>query len=242
MKVGIIQSNYIPWKGYFDFIDDVDLFVFHDDLQYTKGDWRNRNKIKTKNGAIWLTVPVKYYSVSQLIMETEIDYSQRWQQKHLNQINENYHKASFFDQVYDEYAGIVLCKYSTISELNVALIKWIMEKLGINTNLLMSSEIKPVGSKTERLIDILTKLNATVYFSGPSAKNYLDYSKFEEAGIGLEYKSYDYKKYKQLSYPFIDGVTILDLIFNQGMNIREYFKSLSLNKPVVRSRKSECFI
>ena len=83
MRVGIIQSCYIPWRGYFDFIDDVDLFIFHDNLQYTKGDWRNRNKIKTPNGLCWLTVPVKYDQTSQLIEETRIDYSQKWQQKHI---------------------------------------------------------------------------------------------------------------------------------------------------------------
>ena len=239
MKVGIIQSNYIPWKGYFDFIDDVDLFVFHDDLQYTKGDWRNRNKIKTETGTIWLSVPVKYHNHSQLIMETEIDNSQHWQQKHLNQIKENYHKAQFFDEIYTEYESILQNKFDTISELNVSLIKWMLKKLKINTPVMMSSELKPVGSKTERLIDLLTKLRASVYLSGPSAVSYLDYSKFREAGIGLEYKSYEYKEYKQLFGSFVESISILDLVFNQGLNVREYFKSLSKNEIVIKTKRME---
>lgn len=239
MKVGIIQSNFIPWRGYFDFIDDVDLFVFHDDLQYTKGDWRNRNKIRTTTGTTWLTIPVKYRSTSQLITNTEIDYSQRWQQRHLNQINENYHKALFFDQVFNEYSQILLNKHSTISDLNVYLIKWIMKKLDIKTPIVMSSELNPIGSKTERLIDILTKLNATSYLSGPSAENYLDYKMFEDSGIGLYYKSYEYKEYQQQFQPFDGAVTVLDLIFNKGFDVRDYFKSISCNAKIIDSRKLE---
>ncbi|MGA7723579.1 MAG: WbqC family protein [Ignavibacteriaceae bacterium] len=237
MTVGIIQSNYIPWKGYFDFIDDVDLFVFHDDLQYTKGDWRNRNKIKTISSTTWLTVPVKYRSTIQLIAETEIDYSQRWQQKHLNQIKENYHRAPFFGRIFNEFSQILLDKYETISNLNLSLIKWIMNKLNIKTPVILASELKPIGSKTERLIDILTKLNASAYLSGPSAENYLDYTLFENSGIGLAYKTYNYKEYTQQFQPFDGTVTVLDLMFNKGFDVREYFKSINCNTKILDSKK-----
>ncbi len=233
MTVGIIQSSYIPWKGYFDFIDDVDVFVMYDDVQYSKNTWRNRNKIKTALGTTWLTVPVKYNSLSKIISETEIDYNQDWQSKHLRLIKENYYKSDFFEQIYDEFSELILNKYNNISQLNVALIKWIMNKLGINTPLVMSAELNPMGSKTERVIDILKKLKATEYLSGPSAENYLDYKMFEEVGIGLNYKSYIYKEYPQQNSPFEGEVTILDLLLNIGLNSREFFKSKISNKIII---------
>jgi len=242
MKVGIIQSNYLPWKGYFDFIDDVDLFVFHDDLQYTKNDWRNRNKIKTQSGLKWLTVPVKYNSVSQLISETPIDNSQNWQKKHLNQLKENYQSAGYFSQIYAELNEIICIKYPTISELNISLIKWVMKKLNINTPVIHSRELKPAGSRTERLIDILTKLNADTYLSGPSASEYLDLELFRNTGIGLEYKSYSYLEYNQQFLPFEHGVTILDLIFNIGIGDRKYFKSLIPGQIIIAQTKNTKYI
>ncbi len=107
MKVGIIQSNFLPWRGYFDFIREVDLFIIHDDLQYTKGDWRNRNKIKTPRGLEWITVPVNYKTTSQLIEETTIDYSTRWAQKMLNCIREVYRQAPYFEPYFTQLSGLV---------------------------------------------------------------------------------------------------------------------------------------
>lgn len=236
-KVGIVQSNYIPWRGYFDFIDDVDLFIFHDDLQYTKCDWRNRNKIKTPNGLLWLSVPVKYHKTSQQICDTQIDYSQSWQQKHINQIKTHYHKAPFYHLYADEFFTMIAQKFETISKLNISLIKWCMSKLLIDTPLRMSSEFSPVGSKTDRLIDILQKADATTYLSGPKAKDYLEPEKFAEAGIQLQYKLYQYKDYPQLWVPFEPAVTILDLLFNCGESSREYLKSLIENEEYIEPLK-----
>jgi len=237
VRVGIIQSNYIPWRGYFDFIDDVDLFIFHDDLQYTKGDWRNRNKIKTPNGLCWLTVPVKYDKTSQLIEQTRIDYSQRWQQKHINQIYTNYHNAPFYRLYADEFFNIIKQNYETISELNISLIKWSMSKLSIDTPLRMSSEFSPAGSKTDRLIDILKKADADIYLSGPTAKDYLETQKFSAAEIQLEYKSYQYHDYPQLWGTFEPAVTVLDLLFNCGEYSQEYLKSLRENEKHIERLK-----
>lgn len=244
MRVGIIQSCYIPWRGYFDFIDDVDLFIFHDNLQYTKGDWRNRNKIKTPNGLCWLTVPVKYDQTSQLIEETRIDYSQKWQQKHINQIDTNYHNAPVYGLYADEFFSIIRQDFETISELNISLTKWGMSKLSIDTPLRMSSEFNPVGSKTDRLIDILKKADADIYLSGPTAKGYLETEKFAAAGIQLEYKSYQYQDYPQLWGGFEPAVTILDLLFNCGEYSQEYLKSLHENEEYkeVLKLQMDCWI
>lgn len=234
MRVGIIQSCYIPWRGYFDFIDDVDLFIFHDDLQYTKGDWRNRNKIKTPRGLVWVIVPVHYKSTSQLICETIIDYSQRWIKKTINQMADNYQTSPYFKTYSDEFFNILNQKYETISQLNININNWIMQTLNIKTEIRISSEFHPVGSKTDRLIDILKKVGATSYLSGPSAKDYIEVEKFKEAGIGLEYKVYEYQEYPQLHGPFEPHVSVLDLLFNCGPDSRKYLKSLTPNKVVIR--------
>ena len=230
MRVGIIQSSYIPWRGYFDFIDQVDLFVFHDDLQFTKGDWRNRNKVKTPKGLCWLTVPVSYQHTNQLICDTMIDYSQPWARKHVQQIQAHYAGAPFYRQFADEFAAILAQRFRTISELNVALCCWVMDKLDIFTPIRMSSELAPVGRKTERLIDILNKVGADTYLSGPTAKGYLDEDLLRAHGIRLEYKSYDCPPYPQLWGGFEGAVTVLDLLFNTGPRAQRYMHSLTPNE------------
>lgn len=225
MRVGIIQSNYIPWRGYFDFIDSVDIFVFHDDLQYTKNDWRNRNKIKTKTGLVWLTVPVKYNKTSQLISETAIDYSQQWAKKHMNMIRENYQKAPYFKEIAEPFFEIISKYHSSISDLNIEIVKFIMDQLSIKTQIKMSCELAPEGVKTARVMDVLKKIGATRYLSGPAAKDYLDENMFAENKIRLEYKSYDYPEYPQLWGPFEGPVSVLDLLFNTGPDARKFLKS-----------------
>jgi len=232
VRVGVIQSSYIPWRGYFDFIDSVDIFVFHDDIQYTKGDWRNRNKLKTRNGTKWLTVPVSYNDVTQLICNTEIDFSTNWPKKHIQKWIENYRRAPYIENVNEILAPLGSPELMTISQLNIELIKRICSYLDINTPTILSSELSLVGSKTPRLIDLLKKLNATSYLSGPSAEVYLDKEVFFANEIQLEYKSYDYDPYPQLWGDFIDGVSILDLIANCGLKSRDYMRSKSPNKII----------
>jgi hypothetical protein len=225
VKVGIIQSNYIPWRGYFDFIDSVDLFIFHDDLQYTKDDWRNRNKIKTSKGTMWLTVPVRYKHTSQKINETTIDYSQDWVRKHLLQLKQWYETASHFETYFSKLENILQTSFESISALNIALCHWIMSELEITTPTRLSHEFQPHGSKTERLIDLLKKVNATTYLSGPNAKNYLNETPIYHNDIILEYKTYNYPAYEQLWGEFAGNVSVLDLLFNVGPKARNYLKS-----------------
>ncbi len=232
MRVGIIQSNYIPWRGFFDFIDDVDLFIFHDDLQYTKEDWRNRNRIKTPQGWQWLTVPVKQGHTQRLIMETEIDYSQKWQKIHFNRLQANYYAAPFMDNFLDAFMSIINQEFSKISDLNVALCRWVMERLEIRTPVRWSHELSPVGKKTARLIDILNKVGADTYLSGPSGANYLDVELFRRHGLQLEFKSYDYPPYPQPWGEFLGEVSVLDLLFNTGPGARRYLKSQTPNRRV----------
>ena len=225
MRVGIIQSNYLPWRGYFDFIDDVDLFVAHDDLQFTKGDWRNRNKIKTREGLRWMTVPVHYERTAQRICETAIDYSRNWQREHLHLIEAHLGKAPYVDDVLRLLQPAWDAGHRTISQLNIALLTAICGYLDIHTPIRMSSEFRLTGAKTERLIELLTAVGATTYLSGPTARVYLQEQRFADAGIRLEYKEYSYLSYPQLWGAFTGGVSIIDTIANCGRGARAVLKS-----------------
>lgn len=224
MKVGIIQSNFLPWRGYFDFIREVDVFVIEDDLQYTKGDWRNRNKIKTPRGAEWITVPVSYKHTAQLILETPIDYDQPWAKKILNRIRESYRNAPCFEPYFSELSEVLNRPFASISGLNIALIHWVCAHLEIYTPFKFSQDYQPQGTKTERVVDILRKLNATAYLSGPAGRNYILPELFEHASIQLVYKQYNYPVYEQLYPPYDPAVSVLDLLFMKGPAAKYYFE------------------
>jgi len=223
MKIGIIQSNYIPWRGYFDFIREVDAFVIHDDIQYTKGDWRNRNKIKTPAGLRWLTVPVHYDYTGQLIQDVRIDDSTKWLDGHLNQFIENYREAPYVSAAYALLVdGGTRNKPETISALNRDLIRNICAYLDIQTPMYSTVTMGITGTKTERIIQICKRLGATEYLSGPAAKAYLDEDALRRAGITPLYKVYDYPPYPQLHGAFSGNVSVLDLIANTGPDVRNY--------------------
>lgn len=215
--VVVLQSNYIPWKGYFDLIHDADLFVFYDDVQFTKNDWRNRNKIKTKKGSEWITVPVGS-DIDKLICEVEIKESS-WQLKHWKTIQMNYSKCPFFSRYQKMLEDIYLGRnWRNLSELNQYVIcKISQEFLGANTEFRDSREYGVSGHKLERLLDLVTKAGADRYISGPAAKKYIEPSRFTNAGIELVWKDYSgYPEYPQRYPPFEHGVSILDLLFNVG--------------------------
>ena len=217
MRVGIIQSNYIPWRGYFDFINSVDLFIFHDDLQYTKQDWRNRNKIKVwPQGTTWLTVPVKHERTDQLICETKIDYTKDWRKDHINRFTASCRQSPFLEDALSIFDYGFSSNAETISELNIRLIFAICEYYRIETPKMDSRVLNLKGSKSERLIEMLTKVGAKTYVSGPVAKQYLDEDLFKENNIALEYKEYEYPWYRQMHGDFDPNVTIMDTIANCG--------------------------
>ena len=229
-SIAILQSNYIPWKGYFDIINRVDEFVLYDDMQYTKRDWRNRNKIKTPSGLLWLTVPVEVKGkFEQRICDTKIS-DKNWAKEHWNTIQHNYSKANFFkehkswlENLYDRAA-----KEEFLSQVNYIFIKEICELLGIKTKLAWSMDYNGQGSKTERLISICKNANASHYLSGPSAKDYIVENDFREAKITLEWMEYKgYGEYEQLYPPFEHGVSILDMILNAGNSLLP-FSNLNL--------------
>ncbi len=221
-KIAILQSNYIPWKGVFDMINQVDVFVFFEDVQYTRRDWRNRNKIKTSLGSKWLTVPVKKHPVDVKICDVGISEND-WQKKHYNSIKENYSKAPFFNEYHFLLEEIYLNReWIMLSELNIFTTKLIADTLGIRTEFVNSVDLNTEGKKDDKIMEICKKLGATDYLSGPAAKDYISEEKFKDAGIGLEYIVYDYPEYDQLHGDFNHYVTVLDLIFNCGKESPKY--------------------
>ena len=222
-SVAILQSNYIPWKGYFDIINTVDEFIFYDEVQYTKNDWRNRNKIKSPTGPFWLTIPVNQTSLSQTINQTTITDS-RWRKKHLETFKQFYRKAPFFKE-HEEWLTALYdqCTSDNLSEVNLYFIQAISEKLDIKTKFSTSEFYGLIEGKSERLVDLVLKAGGSEYVSGPAAKDYLDTSLFEKESINVRWMDYSkYPAYDQLFPPFAHGVSALDVLFNVGEKAADY--------------------
>ncbi len=236
-KVVILQPNYIPWKGYFDMIGMVDQFIFFDDVQYTRSDWRNRNKIKTPKGASWLTIPVgKHYDK---INETIIK-DPNWAKSHWSSIKQAYGKAKYFKEYKDVFENFYLNtteKY--LCNVNYELIAIINDILNIKTKILWSSDFDLIEGKTARLVDLIQQAGGTEYLSGPAAKNYIEADLFEAANIKLSWMDYSgYPEYTQLHPPFEHRVSILDLIFNEGPDAYKFLKSEETKKNTIDKKKT----
>jgi WbqC-like protein family len=226
-KVAIIQSNYIPWKGYFNIIKDVDEFVLLDDVQYTRRDWRNRNIIKTKHGLKWLTIPVDVKGkFDTKICEVET-FGTDWRLQHWNMLSEAYKEAPFFNLYKEAFRPLFIDDQERrLSIINHKLITKINDLLGIKTPIRWSSDFDTPNDKTSRLVYICKSLKADVYISGSAAKAYLDIDEFSKNNIQVKWVNYEgYNEYPQLYPPFVHGVTILDLLFNQGEKSKDFLKN-----------------
>lgn len=226
-RLAIVQSNYIPWKGYFDLIHAVDEFVLLDDVQYTRRDWRNRNRIKTRSGPAWLTIPVNIKGQYHTPIKEILVSDATWAERHWKTIQANYARAPFFAAYADRLEAIFAgCCESRLSAINARWIHEICSILGIRTKISWSMDYLLVAGKTERIVSVCQQAGASVYVSGPSAKSYLDAARFDAAGIELEYFDYSgYPEYSQLFPPFDHHVSALDLILNEGSDATRYMLS-----------------
>ncbi|MDX2367858.1 MAG: WbqC family protein [Colwellia sp.] len=231
-KVAILQSNYIPWKGYFDLINQVDDFVIYDCVQYTKNDWRNRNQIKSKGGLQWLTIPVSVKSSSQLINETDIA-NNIWAAKHLKSLTQTYSKSKYYSVYIDELAACFEAakSLSKLSDINLLFIKWINVQLGITTTIHQATDFVLEEDRIDRLVSICEQLNVSTYLSGPAAKDYLDEQRFTDKSITIEWMDYSgYPEYLQFGPEFQHGVSVLDLLFHTGSNAANFLERNSCKK------------
>ncbi len=228
MKVFIIQSNYIPWKGYFDAINLADIIVLYDEMQYTKGDWRNRNIIKTPKGKQWLTIPIRVKNHHfQKINEAKTD-KKNWASKHWKSIQQNYSKASSFKEFQCFFSDLYLeaNHLNFLSEVNYLFLTEVANLFQIRTKFIWSRNFDLKGNKSEKIFNICKELGATDYLSGSSAKNYLEEDLFIKNDIKVNWLDYsNYKIYPQLHGKFEHQVSIIDLILNVGKASKDYMKS-----------------
>ena len=222
----ILQPSYIPWRGYFHQIQKADVFVFYDCVQYDEHGWRNRNRIKTAGGLQWLTIPVVTSGVHTHgipIKDVRLVPNNPWAKKHWRTLQQNCQKAPHFDR----YAALLEPFYARkdvfLADFTCDLTIALARELGIaHTQFLRSSTLPAEGTKTDRLLSILSHLGARHYISGPSAKDYMELDKFAAAGISVEFMTYDYPEYPQLFGPFEPAVSILDLLFNTGPDAAKF--------------------
>lgn len=224
-SIAVLQPSYLPWLGFFEQMMSVDTFVFYDDAQYTKNDWRNRNRLKSKDGFVWLTIPVNG-STSLQIREVKIDGRQNWQVKHKKTITQLYSKAPFFEEVSTILEPLWVRKYVFLLDAIVDSISVVAKYLSIDTKVMFSSEIGATGDKNEKLVNMCKTLGARNYYSGAAAQDYLDSVLFAKNGIEVAFQHYNHPEYQQMHGNFISHLSIVDLLFNCGKKGKQIIKEL----------------
>lgn len=229
MRIAIMQPTFLPWMGYFDILDQVDLFILLDDVQFVKQSWQQRNRIKTPAGLEWLTIPVIFRDrFGQLIKDVEIGKLDFWK-KHIRSIEVNYGRASHFDIYFTELLSIFKKgeSWNKLADLNIKLIEWLREKIGISTSLIRSSSLAIDAERSSRLVAICQKVGAIEYLSPIGSAGYLleEIKEFTDRGIEVFFHNYSHPVYKQLFLPFVPYASVLDLLFNEGPNSKESIRS-----------------
>lgn len=226
--VAVSQSNYIPWKGWFDLIAFSDEFILFDDVQYTRRDWRNRNQIKTAAGPIWLTIPVQVKGKYTQAIKDTLVVDGAWTADHFRTIRQNYVRAAHFEAFEKELAALYeeAASLTHLSAVNELFTRRICGWLGIPTKITRSMDYEVIDGKTERLVHLCKQAGADVYLSGPSAQGYLDESLFSKEGMSVRwFDNSGYPEYRQLFPPFVHAVSALDLILNEGPNAPRFLKA-----------------
>lgn len=219
LVVGILQPSYLPWLGYFEQISRADVFVFYDDVQFEKGSWRNRNRIKTPQGAHWLTVPVLTKGQDfPAINQVRVNNAESWQKKHLRTLAQYYSKAQHYGRYAPGLAELLDRPWEGLCALNMALIRHLAAELGIATPFVLSSELGVPGSGAPRLVEIMAHLGGTVFYEGAAGRGYIDEALFSARGMRVEYQDYDHPVYPQLHGDFVPFLSVVDLLFNHGPN------------------------
>jgi hypothetical protein len=230
------QPVYLPWLGLFHKIALAETFVYFDQVQYLPKDWMNRNKIRTKSGSIWLTVPVLRKGYRDLkTSEIEINNSINWQKKHLRSISLNYKKSPYFENYIPFFEDVYSRKWKFLGDLNEYMLKWFLDELGIKVNFLNSNDFKFQGEKSSLILDMCKELNASTYIFGMLGKDYADVQEFEKNNIGLIFQNYNHPKYSQLYREFISHMSVIDLLFNHGPKSLEIILSNNISQKSIIS-------
>jgi len=231
MIISVHQPQYIPWLGYFHKILKSDAFVFLDRVQYKPAEFQNRNKIRTQDGWMWLSVPVlSQAGTRQIIADVRIDNSSSWQKDHLKSLEVWLGKSRFFNEHLDFLKGLYSKNWLGLSELNVEIISYILKYLDIKTPVYFESDLDIKSAKTDRIIDICKKLKADTYLSGIGGRDYLEEDKFSKDGIKLKYQDFKHPVYHQQfmkdENDFLPLMSTLDFLFNEGAESRQILESV----------------
>ncbi len=241
MRIAILQPGYLPWLGFFEQELSVDRFVLYDDVQYDRRGWRNRNRLKTPDGFVWLTVPVQQKGkYDQVIRDVRIDNDRPWRKKHLGTVEAFYKKAPYFDLLYPDFERILQRDWEFLWELDLALIEWLNGIIGIETSIIMASSLEVLGEKSERLLAICRKLGAKEYYSGAAARHYLDIELFEQDGIDVYFQEYEHPTYPQLHGEFVSHLSVLDLLMIAAPEAKKIIQSGRKWKKTTTGNPTTC--
>ena len=230
------QPVYLPWLGLFHKISLAETFVYFDQVQYLPKDWMNRNKIRTKSGSIWLTVPVLRKGYRDLkTSEIEINNSTNWQKKHLRSISLNYKKSPYFENYIPFFEDVYSRKWEFLGDLNEYMLKWFLDELGIKVNFLNAKNFKFQGEKSSLILNMCKKLDASTYIFGTLGKDYANVHEFEKNNVKLIFQDYNHPKYSQLYSEFVSHLSVIDLLFNHGPKSLEIILSNNISQKSIIS-------
>ena len=228
MTVVILQPGYLPWLGFFDQMRRADVFVYYDDVQYDTHGWRNRNRIKTQSGPLWLSVPVRHSGLSKpRILDVTIDARTNWAKKHVASIRQAYAAAPFAQQYITALEAVLMQSWERLIDLNLAVVGLLAEWLAARPRIELASALGIGGTQTERLVNICRHFGATRYLTGSAARTYLDVALFEGNGIAVEWQDFAHPVYPQLHGEFVPYLSALDLILNCGQRSRAVLEGVS---------------
>jgi hypothetical protein len=213
--VAVLQPGYLPWLGFFDQLRRADIFVYYDDVQYDKHGWRNRNRIKTRQGPAWLTVPVRHGGFPR-ILDVEIDARTPWARKHVLTVRQAYARAPHLPRYLPALEALLSQRWVRLVDLDIACVDLLASWLGVRARIERSSALRIGGTRSERLVNICRHFGATRYLSGDAAQSYLETGLFERHGIAVEWQRYAHPTYPQLHGDFVSHLSALDLILNCG--------------------------
>jgi hypothetical protein len=216
--VVVLQPGYLPWLGFFDQVRRADVFIYYDDVQYDKHGWRNRNRVKTQDGAQWLTVPVRHSGGGGFprIIDVEIDNRTPWARKHVATLRQAYARAPFLRQYLPELEDLLQRRWDRLVDLDLACAAMIAGWLGLRPRFERSSALHIGGERSARLVDICRRFGAATYVSGDAAEAYLDVDLFRRSGMAVEWQRYAHPTYPQLHGDFVPYLSAIDLLFNCG--------------------------
>jgi len=222
--VGIHQPEYLPWMGFLNKLVNSDTFVLLDNVQFRKNYFQNRNRIRTADGWVWLTVPIKKAPLETLISEIAIDDSKPWGESHWKSLKQNYSKAKHFAEHSNFFEKTYSRKWTRLAELNTEIIRFFADALGIKVEIVLASELQAKGTGTELLLHICEELDADIYLSGRFGRDYLKEETFSETGIRVVYQDFHHLEYEQLFKPFVPEMAGVDFLFNLGASGVELIK------------------